>query len=528
MVKNRLGLTMQSLLDQLTKIYQPTDLFINGIEKENLRMDLASGQPSMQPHPSTLGDKLTHPTITTDFSENLIEMVTSPVPSDELITQLKHLNAFVYQTLEHQTLWPLSMPGFIQDLTHLPIADYGTTNNAMKKHIYRRGLVHRYGKAMQLIAGIHFNISLKTSFFQALQQVLNDTNSLSTFISDRYMHATRHFYRYYPILAYLFGASPSCSTQACPHDTYPDFLTLQNDHTLIGPYATTLRMSDLGYQSPNQNGIPIDLTNVDRYASSLKQATEQIYPPYQSIPIKDAQGNYQQLNCHWLQIENEYYSPIRPKQPTTSGQRPVDALKHHGIAYLEIRALDLNPFEPLGISKTQIDFVNLFTLWCLLQPDCQHESATVYRHNFQHIATYGRHPEAAITLNQCIEPFHPWLQQVLQSMQPLAQWLDQPLKTPVYQKALNQQIHKAFGSQPTPSEQVLKALQSQSHDEFGQHWAQKHQHFFATTTIPSKQWHEFKTMVAQSHQDKKALQAIKEVSFETFLANYFNPTQKAD
>jgi len=70
-----------------------------GVEKECLRV-AADGTLSVLPHPLGFGSALTHPYITTDFSEALLELVTPPFK--DLGDTLKHLSDmqnFVYSKL---------------------------------------------------------------------------------------------------------------------------------------------------------------------------------------------------------------------------------------------------------------------------------------------------------------------------------------------------------------------------------------------------------------------------------------------
>ena len=74
---------MSSLSDRLKNL---TDAQLQGmrrgVEKEGLRTDL-QGQLVHTPHPAALGSALTHPHITTDFSESQLELVTGVHPSAE-------------------------------------------------------------------------------------------------------------------------------------------------------------------------------------------------------------------------------------------------------------------------------------------------------------------------------------------------------------------------------------------------------------------------------------------------------------
>ncbi|MDD4033510.1 MAG: hypothetical protein PHS48_09740, partial [Bacteroidales bacterium] len=81
-----------------------------GIEKENARVD-AEGLLSKKPHPGLFGNKISHPYITTDFSESQVEMITPPLPGiRQSIGFLETIHDIVSLELDGEFLWPQSMP----------------------------------------------------------------------------------------------------------------------------------------------------------------------------------------------------------------------------------------------------------------------------------------------------------------------------------------------------------------------------------------------------------------------------------
>jgi glutamate--cysteine ligase len=141
---------------------------VRGYEKECLRVDVG-GHIAHTPHPKALGSKLTHPWITTDYSEALLEFITPPSddPSDPLHT-LRDIHRFVAPRIGDETMWASSMPCVLGEDGDIPLADYGSSNKARFKHVYREGLGLRYGRTMQTIAGVHYNWSLPQAFWEAL------------------------------------------------------------------------------------------------------------------------------------------------------------------------------------------------------------------------------------------------------------------------------------------------------------------------------------------------------------------------
>ncbi len=337
---------------------------LHGIERECLRVD-AHGHLAMTPHPIALGSALTHPQITTDYSEALLEFITGTDQDPRnTLAELEAIHRFTYAKLGDEYLWSPSMPCPLPSEADIPIAEYGSSNIGRLKHVYRQGLALRYGKTMQCIAGIHYNFSLPEALWPVLQADDGDTRSERDYRSARYIGLIRNFRRYSWLLMYLFGASPALDAgflRGRPHQ-----LEALDADTLYLPYATSLRMSDLGYQNNAQAGLTPCYDDLSSYTESLYRAVSTPYAPYEAMGIKDAAGNWQQLNTNVLQIENEYYSNIRPKRVTATGERPLQALRARGIQYIEVRCLDINPFLPLGIDLNEARFLDAFLLFCAL------------------------------------------------------------------------------------------------------------------------------------------------------------------
>ena len=243
---------------------------LRGIEKESLRVD-RDGYLAHTPHPEALGSALTNAYITTDFSEALLEFVTSAYPTTwEALRAICDIHQFTYANLEDELLWVASMPCRIPDDRNIPLARYGTSNVGKMKTIYRRGLGHRYGRHMQTIAGVHFNYSLPAAFWPAYSKLICDDCNDDDVRSEHYMGMVRNFRRFGWILLYLFGASPALCKSFAGSDEL-DMPSL-NDSTWYEPYATSLRMSDLGYNNQTQSGINISLNSVDEYIHGLSAA----------------------------------------------------------------------------------------------------------------------------------------------------------------------------------------------------------------------------------------------------------------
>ena len=151
-----------------------------GIEKESLRTR-PDGSLATTPHPAALGSTLTHPHITTDFSESQLELITVPQRGvDAMLEELTFIHQVVYRALTEgnregvaqghregvargnrdEILWCASMPCQLPPDDEIPLGRYGSSNVGRAKTVYRMGLAHRYGRRMQTISGIHYNWSL--------------------------------------------------------------------------------------------------------------------------------------------------------------------------------------------------------------------------------------------------------------------------------------------------------------------------------------------------------------------------------
>ena len=329
---------------------------VRGIEKESLRVE-SSGQLAKTPHPDALGSALTHPSITTDYSEALLEFITAPSTSiDQVLRELEEIHRYTYQHINDELLWASSMPCQLGEDSSIPVGQYGSSNIGRMKTVYRLGLGHRYGRQMQTIAGIHYNFSVPDSLWQQLQTDEGNQQSLQDYKTDGYFALIRNFRRYFWLLLYLMGAAPAVC-KSFVRNRQHDLVAFGDDsHSLHKPFATSLRMGNLGYQSDAQSSLVVCYNDMDQYNRTLKGALETPFKAYEEIGLKDDQGNYRQLTTNLLQIENEFYSPIRPKRTAASGETPLEALQRKGVEYIEVRCIDVSPLAPCGIDRQSIRF----------------------------------------------------------------------------------------------------------------------------------------------------------------------------
>ncbi|MFK7887761.1 MAG: glutamate--cysteine ligase [Gammaproteobacteria bacterium] len=494
-----------------------------GVERETLRVG-ADGRLAMTAHPEALGSALTHPAITTDFSEALMEFVTGATRAPEtLMSELCELHNFTYSNLQGELLWPLSMPCTVGDDSAIPLARYGSSNVGQMKTVYRRGLGHRYGRAMQTIAGVHFNFSPAKGFWRGLAAVRADHRSPRDSQSAAYFCLLRNFRRFAWLVLYLFGASPAVCRSFLEGQDHS--LQLFDNQTLYLPNATSLRMSDLGYSSKAQASLNISLNSLEEYVAGLTRAISTAYPPYRDIgTVQD--GQWRQLSNNILQIANEFYSVVRPKRVANSGEKPTSALRERGVEYVEIRALDVDPFAPVGVDPAQVRFMECFLLYCALY-NCDVISAAEQvdvEYNQHRVAREGRLPQ--LQLRDRGEPrcLRAWSHEVFDQLDTIAARLDGASGGGEYAASVAHYRRWIDDPSLTPSARVLDAMRGHrvSHADFGMLLANEHKKFFeARSPLAAQRADELRTTAERSHAKQAEIEAADDGDFAAYLEQYF-------
>ncbi len=493
----------------------------HGVERESLRVDPA-GDLALTPHPLALGSALTHTQITTDYSEALLEFITDArEDAADTLDELDAIHRFVQAHLGEERLWPNSMPCRLPDEATIPIADYGKSHVGQLKHVYRKGLAVRYGKTMQCIAGIHYNFSLPEALWPLLQQEEGDTRSAQDWQSACYIALIRNFRRYSWLLPYLFGASPAVG--ASFFRGQPHRLDTLDAETLYLPWATSLRMSDLGYQSEAQASLTPCYDSLDSYLDSLRRAVTTPYAPYAAVGTQ-RDGEWVQLNTNVLQIENEYYSTIRPKRVINSGERPLQALGARGVQYVEVRCLDLNPFLPLGIDLTETRFLDAFLLFCALEdgPGLISGECGECTGNFARSVNEGRKPGLQLKRHGKPIGLKEWGLELLERIGACADRLDAAFGHDQHRRALDAQRAKLEDVSLTPSAQVLKSLQDDqiSLFAFGRRQAERHAEWFRQHPLDAATEARFEQAARDSLAAQARLEYEQQGSFEDYMAHY--------
>lgn len=479
-----------------------------GIEKESLRTTLR-GELAMSPHPVALGSALTHPRITTDFSEAQIELITGThATARDCLSELDAIQQFSLRSLDDQLLWVSSMPCLLPRDESIPIGHYGHSNVGRTKSLYRVGLGHRYGRRMQTISGIHYNWSIPGA---------TDVG---------YFGLIRNFRRHAFMLMYLFGASPAvCSSFV---DGRPHQLQALGQDSMYLPYATSLRMGRLGYQSDAQAALAVSYNCLQSYAASLEEALTTPYPPYEAIGVRGVDGSYRQLSSSILQIENEFYGAIRPKRSIFQGERPLHALRQRGVEYVEVRVMDLNPFDPAGISVETMCFLDVFLLHCLLSdsPADTPDEVLALTRNQRRVAERGREPGLILESRAGDIPLADWGRTLLAELVPLARLMDQAYGGSDYRAAVDAACAAFDAPDLLPSARVLHeitAMHGNSFAGFVLSASKALRDSAHLQPIDAEMVRQFELQSRVSLDKQREVEAADELSFDTYLQGYLDP-----
>lgn len=490
-----------------------------GVERETLRI-AANGHLSQAPHPEVLGAPLTHKWVTTDFAEALLEFITPADDDiDHMLAFLRDIHRYVARNLGEERMWPMSMPCFIDHGQPIELAQYGSSNIGRYKTLYREGLKNRYGALMQVISGVHYNFSLPLAFWQARLGVADDAHGKEQ-ISAGYLSLIRNYYRFGWIIPYLFGASPAvCSSFLDGRKTHLPFERAASGIIYL-PYATSLRLSDLGYTNKSQSQLGITFNRMDEYIAALKRAIKVPSAEYQRIGL-ERNGERLQVNTNVLQSEHELYAPIRPKRVTRVGESPSDALVRAGIEYIEVRSLDINPFSPIGIDQQQARFLDLFLIWCTLAeaPDMSSEELQCARANWDKVVLEGRKPGLTLSID-CGAKQQPLAEVgkgLFEDLRRVAVILDNNNQDHQYRQACDNLVAAFDSPELTFSARILAAMKEQGIGGLGLMLASNYRRTLCDEPFEIFTEDMLATEQARSRQRQIEIESEDTLSFEQYL-----------
>jgi len=518
-----------------------------GIERECLRVSKA-GRIAQTPHPKALGATLCHPSITTDFSEALLEFITKPHTTiEDCLTELESLHIFTQHNLNNEEyLWPYSMPPYIQDADEIPIADYGNSPVGRMKQVYRRGLDVRYGKHMQTIAGIHYNISFPNTFFASLQKLMLDqadqatsaNHNLREFKDLMYFKLVRNFLKNGWFLVLTQGKSNQCDPsfirQAQLQEATAESLGLetinhqmpapvvnlnneivQKNESLVANNGTSLRMGTIGYHNTAQAGLFICYDQLKSYVHTINNALNTPNQTYDEIGLWNDRNQRQQITTNVIQFENEFYGSIRPKQTTQLLERPSLALERRGVEYIEVRNLDINAKEDIGISEHTAATTEIFVIACLLA-----ESPFLSIEDYDAIST--KNEQVSLQGNNPQEPFLNEAIQMWQPLQWIARQLDKAYKTSLYSEAWQDTLDqlKDISSQ-APVSRNTAAQKRPSFWDQGKILGRAHQIYSLQQNLSSKVQSELEAASEASLNDLSKMNDCTNEELQTHIDRYF-------
>lgn len=489
-----------------------------GLERETLRVN-ADGSLATTGHPASLGSALTHQWITTDFAEALLEFIT-PVDDDidHMLAFMRDVHRYTARNIGDERMWPLSMPCYIENGQDIELAQYGSSNIGRLKTLYRAGLKNRYGALMQTISGVHYNFSLPMAFWEAK---CGETDKEA--ISAGYFRLIRNYYRFGWVIPYLFGASPAiCSSFLQGKESALPFEKTDCGMYYL-PYATSLRLSDLGYTNKSQSNLGITFNDLETYVAGLKRAIKTPSDEYAKIGLQK-DGEYLQINSNILQIENELYAPIRPKRVTRSGETPSDALMRGGIEYIEVRSLDINPFSPIGVDEQQVRFLDLFMVWCVLAdaPEMSSDELLCTRTNWNRVILEGRKP--GLTLGMGCEsaqfPLAKVGKDLFRDLKRVAQTLDGIHGGEAYQNVCDELVASFDNPDLTFSARILRSMIDNGIGGTGKALANQYRDMLREEPLEILSEAEFSAEHDASLTRQHQLEAADTESFEALLAKH--------
>ena len=389
----------------------------------------------------------------------------------------------------------------------------------MFKHIYRQGLASRYGTSMQSISGFHFNYSLPAEIWSFFDGKKNNRDTI-TIKSDLYFNIIRNIYQMNWLLLYLFGASPIIDQKLIANKN--ESFERIDENSLFLRNATSLRMSEYGYSNLTRKGIYISINSLNEYANALRYATNNKDIRFENL----AEGNIQ-LNQNIFQIEAEFYATARAKSNHTEIKRPSTNLLNHGVDFIEIRSLDLNPFSPVGIKKEAIFFLELFLILSLTR-----DSGNISRERFNEInqndllvAKHGRDINQKLNNNGLNISIKDWGNQILDMMIPYAELMDGDDNE--YTDTINMMKSSLNNPDETISARIIDSLvaNNYSHLEFGNKLGENYKKQFLRIDRKSNSfWEILENETKQSLDKQSELEEMTErgnTSFDEYKEQHF-------
>lgn len=503
-----------------------------GLEKESLRY-FCNGELANTSHPKPLGSSLTHKSITTDYAESQLELITRPYHQSLLtLEELHDIHSFIYSKLgNEQLLWPLSMPSNLPRPKDVMTAKFGSSIQGQIKELYRTGLGYRYGKIMQLICGIHFNFSFSKEFLQAYFVSIENNNQWNQInVNNKYMATIRNYMRISWLTTYLFGASPVINSKFINNDkAVANYLKPFKSNSYIADFGTSIRESNLGYHNKPQVNSMISYNSLEEYAKNIYTAVTTRDPEFEKIGLYRANKQIQ-INCNILQIENEYYGIVRPKPDEKYHHSPVfKTLLEQGIHYIELRNLDLNPFSPIGIDLDQCLFIETVMYYCLLtnSPRFDFKERINIKKNIETVALLGRQPELLLKYKESELPLKDLAKNIFDDLQIIAKYLDFADNSTKYSSVINKYSEYIYNPELTPSAKINHLLKKQNveYTDYFLDIAKQNSEYFKSKPLTADKLEYYEKLALDSITAKKQQEEkdrLINFDINQYLAEYYS------
>lgn len=487
---------------------------LRGIEKECLRVS-QNGNISKKRHPLSLGSALTNSFITTDFGEAQLELITPPNNSiQNSLDYLNNIHYFVSQNIyEDELLWPMSMPCNIHYDSEIIVANYGESNLGKLKKTYRNGLTHRYGKKMQAISGLHYNFSISQELWSKVLPKNLSADKRKHFINENYFGLMRNIIRFGCIFPYIMGASPFIldSINSCSYKIFKN--------------ATSLRSSSFGYHN-NLTTVHVSYNSVEEYIQNIRKA---VLTPNKSYTVKCInpyiKKNDYQLNENILQIDNEYYSSIRPKSNLNSNDASLKNLAVGGVEYIELRGIDINPFSPNGIDLWQAAFIETFIMTCffLESNPISWVEQNKYTENYNKVALHGKSKDCTVYFYGKNILITELLKILLEKLFSVSSWLDSCYNVKYYTKSIQHVERILYHQEPLLCDMLLDEMIN-SKESFVNNilsLCQKHKDYWSNFVFNEDMQNKLQQEQNKSWKKYHGLKKNDAIDFKSFLEKYY-------
>jgi glutamate--cysteine ligase len=195
------------------------------------------------------------------------------------------------------------------------------------------------------------------------------------------------------------------------------------------------------------------------------------------------------------------------------------------VEYIEVRALDVSAFDPVGVNQNKLRFLEAFVALCLLRDSAPISRGEQEALDANHLLVARRGREPGLTLNREGRdiPMISWAGELLDAMQGLCEMLDHGESARPYTLALEQQRAKIDDVERTPSARLLAEMRQTGESFFALalRMSNLHKDYFLGLYPPNEsRLSEFAAQAKESHQAQRSIEAKDDTDFDTYLKRY--------